>query len=142
MLKEKEKKKDSLSVRKEKEAKIIREKSSEFKLKTIEDLLISGELPPEVFEELAAYQEKFDKSQIFCKITLLRSALTFIHSYYDNREIAELEIVETCNGFVVTLYYMELIDDIPNPTIDDLICAEEAVALVVNLYENARKKNI
>lgn len=147
MLKEKEKREDFLLKRKKEREKIIEEESSKFELRTIKDLLLSESLPEEVFEELMAYEEKFSDideefSKIFCKITLLRSALHFIHGYYNNRKIADSETVKLCNGFISGLYSIVMFDDVPDPTIEDLIYAEEAVALVVNLYEDLKKNNI
>ena len=142
MLKEKEKEERSLLKRKEERKILIRKELPKFELKTIGDLLLSERLPEEVFEELMAYEEKFNNNdescKIFCKITLLRSALHFIHSYYDNKEIADFETVKLCNGFISDLYSMIMLDAVIDPTIDDLICAEDAVALVINLYEDSK----
>lgn len=146
MLKEKEKEERSLLKRKEERKILIRKELSKFELKTIGDLLLSERLPEEVFEELMAYEEKFNNTdescKIFCKITLLRSALHFIHSHYNNKKIADSETVEICSGFIGGLYSMVMFDNTPDPTIDDLMCAEEAVALVVNLYADSRKSKL
>lgn len=121
-------------------ATLIKEQASEFELKTIEDIVKRGNLTGEVNDKITDYYTNFRKDRISYKLMILQAVLSFVHKYYNNPKVADAETVELCNQLVVTTYFRAALEDFPKPTREDLLNAEMALVLVVNLYEDARKK--
>lgn len=121
-------------------ATLIKEQASEFELKTIEDIVKRGNLTGEVNDKITDYYTNFKKDRVSYKLMILQAVLSFVHKYYNNQKVADSETVELCNQIVVTTYFKAALEDFPNPTRKDLLNAEMAVVLVINLYEDARKK--
>lgn len=118
----------------------IKKKASEFELKTVEDIVKRGNLTGEVNDKLTDYYTNFKEDRVAYKLMILQAILSFVHKYYNNKKVADLETVELCNQLVVTTYFRAALEDFPNPTREDLLNAEMAVVLIINLYEDARKK--
>lgn len=101
-----------------------------------------GNLTGKVNDRLTDYYTNFKEDRVAYKLMILQVILSFVHKYYNNQKVADSETVELCNQLVVTTYFRAVLEDFPKPTREDLLNAEMALVLVVNLYENARKKKI
>lgn len=119
---------------------LIKEKATEFELKTVEDIVKRGNLTGEVNDKLTDYYTNFNEDRVSYKLMVLQAILSFVRKYYNNQKVADSETVELCNQLVVTTYFRAALEDFPKPTRKDLLNAEMALVLVVNLYEDARKK--